>query len=344
MNRDLVLRTALTLGIGAAGAALAYALHMPAPFLTGPSILVTLACLAGLKLGIPPLVRDTAFIFIGINIGSGVTPAVADVITKWPVGIVAMALMLAIIILSGSRLLQKLFGYERRSAVLAAAPGHLSFVLSMGASIGADVRVISIVQSIRVLALTLIVPFTAMLAGIRMDAGFLFDHANIDPLQLGGLFLASIVLGFVFRRISVPAPFLMAGMLLSAITHVSETTPGVLPAWMSIASFSVLGTLIGTRFSGVTLAMLRSALAAGILLTLLAVACATLTAWPVWELLDMPPTQVLIAFAPGGLETMITMGVFLGAEPNFVAAHHVARLFILAFMIPAFVGRSSRKA
>ena len=339
MTGAAVANAVLTLAVGAAGCGLGFLLHLPAPFLTGPSVLVTVACLAGLRLSVPQVVRDAAFIIIGINIGSGVTPDVADVLRKWPVAIFALFLMLNAILLAGTILTRRMFGYDRKSAVLATAPGHLSFVLSMGTSIGADVRIISIVQSIRVLALTLIVPFSAMLAGLPTDASFLFAKTEITPQSLAVLILASVLLGLVFRRIRVPAPYLMAAMVLSAASHVTGVAPGVLPPWMAIASFTILGTLIGTRFSGVTPALLAKAASAGAALTIVAVGLAALFAWPVWTVLDMPPSQVLIAFAPGGLETMVTMGAIMGADPNFVAAHHVGRLFILAVLIPLWVGR-----
>jgi len=48
----------------------------------------------------------------------------------------------------------------------------------------------------------------------------------------------------------------------------------------------------------------------------------------------LPLMQLLIAFAPGGVETMAAMSVLLDADPAFVAAHHVLRLFVLTALVP----------
>ena len=64
--------------------------------------------------------------------------------------------------------------------------------------------------------------------------------------------------------------------------------------------------------------------------------CAT----PVAMFLDMPLTHVLVAFAPGGLETMIVMGAVLGANPGFVAACHVGRLLVLSVLVPVMAARA----
>jgi uncharacterized membrane protein AbrB (regulator of aidB expression) len=54
----------------------------------------------------------------------------------------------------------------------------------------------------------------------------------------------------------------------------------------------------------------------------------------------MPVAHVLVAFAPGGLETMIAMGAVLGVVPGFVAACHIARLFVLTFLLPMLLART----
>jgi uncharacterized membrane protein AbrB (regulator of aidB expression) len=70
------------------------------------------------------------------------------------------------------------------------------------------------------------------------------------------------------------------------------------------------------------------------------VGCAAAAALPVAAMLDMPLGHVLIAFAPGGLETMVAMGAALGADPGFVAACHVARLAWLGALLPVMLRRA----
>jgi uncharacterized membrane protein AbrB (regulator of aidB expression) len=48
---------------------------------------------------------------------------------------------------------------------------------------------------------------------------------------------------------------------------------------------------------------------------------------------------MFLAYAPGGLETMIAMAVNLNIDPTFVAGHHVFRLLALLVLIPLFLRR-----
>ena len=55
-----------------------------------------------------------------------------------------------------------------------------------------------------------------------------------------------------FSRLAVPAPLLIGAMVVSALGHLTDWAPGVLPGWMILPAYLVLGALIGTRFSGIT--------------------------------------------------------------------------------------------
>ncbi|MDG2374400.1 MAG: AbrB family transcriptional regulator, partial [Paracoccaceae bacterium] len=48
---------------------------------------------------------------------------------------------------------------------------------------------------------------------------------------------------------------------------------------------------------------------------------------------------VIIALAPGGFETMVAMSAFVGADPAYVAIHHIARIFFLSALVPIALAR-----
>lgn len=332
--------TGLTLAVGAAGAALAWAVGAPAPFLTGPALVVSLATLAGLRGTIPVPLRDLIFILIGLGLGSGVTPEILDEARRWPISLVLMGLSIAAILVLGAVLLRRIFAMDRRSAVLAAAPGHLSFVLSLSLDSGTDTRRIAVIQSLRVLMLTLLVPAAVALFSDADMAGIRPAGTTVAPLHLTGLAVLAAALGLVFKRIRLPAAFLLAGMAVSSVGHGTGWTPGVVPGWLSTAAFITMGTLIGTRFTGVTPGLLGASLLGSVLLTAMALAVASLGAWLAHLATGLRLLDLVIAFAPGGLETMIAMASVLGADPALVALHHVARLFLLTALIPIALSRA----
>jgi uncharacterized protein len=329
-------RTLLTLLIGSLGAAVAWAIGFPAPFLTGPATAVTTASLFGFDLSIERRFREVVFMFLGIAIGQTVTPEVISAAARWPVSLICLGAMLLVIIVTSRALLTRFWHMDGTTALMSAFPGHLSYVLGISEGIKADLPVISLVQSVRVLALTLLVPLIVTFIGELPDVA-VEPVATLSPVTLLIMLATSAALGWVFRRIHVPAPYLMGGIVLSALLHGSEAVSEMVPPWLAIAAFISLGSMIGTRFSGISFADLRRSLTAGLVVTGISAGIAALFAFLASFLTGFPIPMLLIAFAPGGVETMVAISVVMGMDPTFVAAHHVSRLLMLTFIVPVLL-------
>ncbi len=336
---DTIARTALTLLVAGAGASAFALAGFPAPFLTGPAVAVTAAILAGAPLTIPAMLRDACFVILGLGIGASVTPEVVRAAATWPLSLGVLAGTLSLGLVLSARFLARGFGFDAASAVLAAVPGHLSYVVSLSAELRADIARIALVQSMRVLFLTLLVPLLLTLFGAGSGAPEM-PAATMRPAALVALAGVALAAGLALRRAGAPAALLIAGMLVSGAGHATGLSPGALPGWLSLGAFTVMGALIGTRFRGQTLAAIRRDLWAGAGVTLIACGVAAVAGVAVARAMDLPPALLVIAFAPGGVEAMAAMAVQIGVEPTFVAAHHIFRLLILTVLVPLMLRRA----
>lgn len=333
---------ALAFALGGAGAILAWLASVPAPFILGPAVAVTIAGVAGLRTEIPTPLRNAAFVVIGAIMGSGVTPGVLDAAWQWPLSFLALGLTMAVIMAVTTALLRQKWHYDRTTAVLSSAPGHLSFVMGLGAETGGNLAAISIVQSIRLLCLTLFVPMVVALGGFELPGVSAMPAGEMPLVQLAAMLPACFAAGYALHRLRLPAGFLIGAMLVSTIAHLAGLAHGAIPAWLSVPCFVAMGTMIGTRFSGIRPGELVRYAGAGLVSTAIAVLFAATGAVVAAFLTGLPLGPLLIAFAPGGVETMAAIALLVNADPAFVAAHHVMRLFMLTAMIPLFLGRSPR--
>lgn len=320
------------------GALAFHAISFPSAPLTGSAVAISIAGLAGLRTELPIWMRNGAFILIGINIGTAVTPEMLASIIRWPISIAMLLLSLFVSMQLASAVLVRFLGFDRLSATLASAPGHLSYVLSMALEGNADLSRIAIVQSIRVLFITLLVPlFVATWFG---TSGIEFLPATVmTPAALAVSLVLTLLTGILFTRLRLPAAYLLAGMGVSIILHALDLTPGRMPDLLNMLAFLVMGMLIGSRFSGQTWQSIRGALAAGLWVTGITTAVALAGAAAVGLLLGLPMSMLIVAFAPGGVEAMAAIAVMLGIDPAFVAAHHVARLLLLTLLVPLLTHR-----
>lgn len=335
---------AITLLVAALGAGAAYWLGAPAPFLVGSSLAVTCLGLWGVKVSVPKHFRNACFAVIGLTMGAGVTPEVVQTAKQWPLSFVVLGLSLFVIVLVGRHLLSAYWKFDAMTALLSVVPGHLSYVLGLSADTKGDLATISVIQSLRVLSLTLLVPFAVVLLGIESGA-LKMTVTIMTPAMFALSIVMAFAAGFVLDRLRLPAAYLLGGLIWSTGSHITGTIEGTVSPWVAVPAFITMGALIGTRFYGVTLALLKRAFVAGVVVMLAAFCISAIAAWIVSLFIDAPLSHLLIAFAPGGVETMAAMAVSMNADPAFVAAHHVMRLFILTFLAPIMLGmvrRSSR--
>jgi membrane AbrB-like protein len=141
--------------------------------------------------------------------------------------------------------------------------------------------------------------------------------------------------GFAFTRLRVPAGYVLGSMAAATAAKLGGLFDGVLPAPLQIASYVLIGGLIGARFIGITMAEFRQAAFGGFIATLMTVAIVTAVAFLVSLVVDMPFGQLWLGLSPGALEGMGALGVALGYDTAFIAAHHVARLLMLTAAIPS---------
>ena len=319
---------------GTLGSLFGWGLALPAPFLMGPVIVSTLFAILRTGFSVPEKIKQISFILIGISVGSNVTPEALLSISRWPLSILIMILSVITIILLCQIILHNFFGMDKKSSLLASTPGHLSFVLMLGTETKADTTKIAIIQSIRVLALTIITPVIVVLY-----SGSELNDANLqrEIMNSGGLVvlcLLSIIGGLLLKVLNFPAPFLIGAMLISALSHGTNLTPGYVPNLLEGIAFAILGTVIGARFVGVEMKSLKSCLVSGLTITLAGVFICFLATSIIYKITGIPIIHIFIAIAPGGLETMVAMGGLVDAEPTYVAFHHVMRLFFIALLIP----------
>lgn len=328
------LRIVGTLIIGLAGAMLALAAGLPAAALIGATLSVTLVSLCRLPTHIPAWLRNMAFAAIGCSLGSGINSNFLQLAGKWSASLAGLALVMVVLLATGSWLLIAFFGQSPETAILAASPGALTYSLAIAAGGIGDARAILVIQSIRLLAITSCLPPLLGLADISRGAGAGPLREYIPVLATGGLYMATLGLGFLFNRRRLPAAFLIAGVLVSGLCHYLGLVAGRPPSAFLFAGFVVTGSVVGARFTRIPLADLRRLFAAAFTGVVVSSILAALFALLAARVLGLPFGQLLVAYAPGGVEAMAAMALSLDYDSAFVATHHLFRIILLLFILP----------
>jgi membrane AbrB-like protein len=343
-DRRVLRRLAETLAIGVAGGAMLGVPGFPAGWMSGSIVAVTVCAIAGRPLLFPNGLAMVVFVVIGMSLGAAVTPDTVKLMAAWPLSLAALAVSMTILTASVTLYLRVVHGWDALSALFAAAPGGLAQALALAAQCGCDVRSVAMVQSVRILLLTVIMPValasfaatgTAPLSGGR--------SALLDaPGELALLVVACTLAAGLAYRARVPGGLIVGAMTASGLLHGSGIVHVSLPSPIVIASFVMTGAMIGSRFVGTNLTLLLRLLRVGLgalaVGAVAAVGCAILVAW----LLSLRTGDVVMAYAPGGLEAMTILSFALHLDPAFVGVHHLARFLFVSLAIPIAVRVLSR--
>lgn len=325
----------VTLAFGAAGGACFTILSVPAGWLSGAMVAVGAATLSGGRMLVPDRLRDVVFVFLGMSIGTGVTPETVAGIATWPVSILALAAAVSAVTALCTVYLQRVAGWERMTALYASIPGALSYVMAMAAQTGGvDVRRVAVSQSLRLFALVALLPAVIVALDDNDAPAAAAGAVFAGPGEIALLAAAGTAAGLAFRLVNFPGGLLIGSFAASAVLHGSGLMTAQLPGMVLIPGLVVLGAMIGTRFAGATWGSVRAIAATSLMALAIAMIVSVIFAWLVAWGLGLPFGQTLLAFAPGGLDVMTLLAFALDLDPAYVAAHQVARYVGIALVLP----------
>ena len=322
------------LAVGAIGGSLAFMIGVPAPWLAGSLVATIIAVYSNQNLELPDWLRTLAFILLGIQTGTAVNADTLYRAAQWPLSIVCMGITVGLIVWACMLYYERLRKWNRATAFFASLPGALSMVILLASSSGADMRRVTISQSVRLFFLIAALPVVIVFISPATDVVTATPVAA-SVFEIIVLVLASAVTGLLFERLRVPAGLILGSALASAALGLGGVIHGGAPDSILVPANIILGVMIALRFKGISLPELRTVLGDGFagfaVAMVIAVAGALFTSY----VAGLPLALTLLAFAPGGLEAMTIMAFALNLDPAYVAAHQVARYIGLVLLMPA---------
>ncbi|MGH1329582.1 MAG: AbrB family transcriptional regulator [Paracoccaceae bacterium] len=340
----------LTFAVGIAGGFGFKALGMPLPMLLGSVTMVGALAILGFEPGgQPPKVPFWLRLFfipiIGLSIGAAFTPEILDEISRWWPSLVALFLYIPLAHYAGYWGYYRLGGLSQNTAYFAGVPGGLLECIAMGEEAGADVRMLTALQFMRLILTIMLVPLAFSLlngaavgsaagAQIQAPVGSVLDTQEVIKQAL------ICVLGFFAgRKLRMPAFIITGPILASGIGHLTGVITASPPRPLIEITQLVIGVSLGTRFVGMRANAFFKALVLAFGNICATMSLAVIIALLIHALVDERIEAVVLAFAPGGLAEMSLVAISLHISVVYVAAHHVLRIVLSVTVAKAFAHR-----
>lgn len=306
----------------------------------------------GPALRLPGAVATSGQALLGVLIGGLAQPSTLSALGRdwWAVGLVVLA-TLALSLL-GAAVLARHSAVDAVTATFAMVAGGASGVTAMSQELGADQRVVAVVQYLRVLVVVLSLPFVAALLpgpgaggahGTGADGGppagavaWTLDLAFAAGCVLAGLALA--------RWLRVPAATLLWPLAVSVALSVTGVSGGaVVPVPLVDVAYAVIGLGVGLTFTraavGAVAAVLplASAVLVGLLVAVAAVSV------PLLRAVGFSTLDAYLASTPGGLSAVLAVAASRGGDTTLVLAVQVLRLLVVVLTAPLVAGVLRRR-
>jgi membrane AbrB-like protein len=335
LNLSLPVRTALTLAVALVAAELCVWLRIPLPWMIGPLLATALLTIVGGPTASWGPFRSAGQWTIGCALGLYFTPEVARLVSGlwWAMAIgIAWALALGLGFAAWLRWVHRrpgclhLPGLSHTTAYFASPIGAASEMTQLSERHGAQPDLVASAHSLRVLLVTLVIPFGFQWAGLQgLDTNLPGARVVHGP----GLALLAFLTFFgcwLMVRLDRANPWFIGALTVSLLLTASGFTLSAVPQGLTNAAQLVIGISLGVRFTPGFVHHAPRWLASVALATLVMMGLSAGFALVLAQVVDLHPSTLLLATSPGGIAEMAITAKVLQLGVPVVTAFHVTRL------------------
>jgi membrane AbrB-like protein len=294
-------------------------------------------------LAVPPWAFRLGQALIGVTLGSLVSLSALGSMGTDLFATVAVTLGTVVISLLAGRALALRDDVSPVTGAFAMIAGGASGVVAVARDLGADDRVVTVVQYLRVFVVLVSMPVVAAVV-FHPDHGLGRFSTGREPSPVELAYVAvAVVLGLLAARlVPVSTATLLGPLGVAAVLSSSGWlgTPSV-PLALQWVAYVLIGVQVGLRFTRASLASIARMLP---VVLVLIVAIIALTAAMGAVLAWLTPVDALTAYlatTPGGLFAVLATAADSGSDVTYVTAVQVFRLVVILAFTP-LLARSLR--
>jgi membrane AbrB-like protein len=324
---------------GAVAVSLAFAaIGVPSPALFGGLVAGLVRALGRRGRGrVPGPVATAGQAVIGVTMGALVDlETLRAVATNWlPVLLVTLATLA--LSLGAGLLLRLQRGISPVTGAFSMIAGGASGIIAMARELGADERMVAVLQYLRVLLIVVLMPVVATVAYGGSAGGDGVSSSPGSDWPAGLLFTVgcSVVGLVVGRLVRLPVAALLGPMVAAAVVDLTGLGGGAeVPGPVESAAFLVIGLQVGVSFTRESLRTVGRALPLALAVIMGLILASAGMGAVLAAATEVSALDGYLATTPGGLYAVLATASDSGADVTFVLAVQVLRLFVMLLSAP----------
>lgn len=318
-----------------AGALEAY--RLPAALLLGPMATAAVLGISGRAVRVASPIFLVAQAIVGTMIAQSMPPGVFGEIAKiWP--IILCGVVFVVVLSNGlGWLIARRRVLPGTTAVWGSSPGAATAMVIMAEAYGGDMRLVAMMQYLRVIIVASTASLVARLTigGALADAPAIVWFPPVDWVGFGatlGVIAAGLLISKVFH---LATGAMIVPMVLAILLQAMGLITIVLPPWLLAVSYAIVGWSIGLRFTPAILGYAARALPAIILSIIVLVGVCALFGMGLAVVTGIDPLTAYLATSPGGADSVAIIAASVPVDVPFVMAMQTMRFILVLLTGPA---------
>jgi len=291
------------------------------------------------RIAMPRPVFVVAQAAIGVVVAAQVdTAALRAFGADWPAILFVSLATLVVSALAGQLLL--LHGVSRSTAVFSSIAGGASGMTAIADDMGADSRVVTVIQYLRVLIILLTLPaFVSivfapdrhLVSSLESEAAGLSDYLFV---------VLAISLGTAAGMLArLPSPALLGSLIVGiALVLTPAFDDAVVPVWIQAGAFLLIGTQVGLRFTRRSLTAIGKMVPTALVLIVAVIAACAGLGVLLSAMTGQSELDSYLATTPGGLPAVLATSTETSGNVTFVTSVQLMRLILVLLLAP-LIGR-----
>lgn len=225
---------------------------------------------------------------------------------------------------------------SRETAIFASVAGGAAGLTAMSRDLGADDRVVTVLQYLRIVVIVASLPLIVEFAFRPSGPGGIARASAGEIVPALAFTTVSIVVGVVLGRlVRLPAAAVFGPLIIAAAVHPLFGAVGV-PALVEQTGYLLIGLAIGLRFTREAFATISRLLPLAVLNVVVVVAVCAAMGAALAHITGESALDGYLATTPGGFSAVLAIASTTGGNLTFVTATQLVRLLLILALAPVF--------
>lgn len=308
---------------------------LPSPLLFGGLIgALVYALLPARELSLPRGAFLSGQGIIGVIVGAAVDwSTLGELGWDWPAVALVSALTLVISVAAGQFL--RVHGVSAVTASFSSIAGGASGMTALSRDLGADDRVVTVIQYLRVLIILFSMPAVVAVAfGVHQSgSGTSSPTWGVSDVVFCVL---AVALGLAIGRWGrFPSPAVLGPLLAAVLLRLLPVFDhAVVPMWVQALGYLAIGVQVGLRFTLQSLRSISRMVPTALVSILVTLVLCAVMGWGLAVVTGVSRLDAYLATTPGGLYAVLATTTATGGDVTFVTAVQMLRLLMVLLLAP----------